>query len=171
MSRRVLLVVWLAGLWVVLWRDPSVGNVAAGLVLGVLVSTGATGTTIPAIAHRVRPLALVRFAAYFSWKLLEANVVLAREVVTPTNVIRTGIIAVPLAGYGDFLVTVVANAISLTPGTLTLDVRKTPNPILYVHVLHLGDIDDARQEAIRMAEYASAAFPPVDAPRSEEPAA
>lgn len=153
---RAIAVVALTVLWLVLWRDPSVANVLSGLVVATVVSTLSTR---PGTHHMIRPFALVRFAAYFAWKLLEANVVLAREVVTPQNSIHTGIIAVPLPGYDEFVVTIVANAVSLTPGTLTLEATKTPEPVLYVHVLHLRDLDDARHEVLAMAARAAAAFP------------
>lgn len=155
---RILNVVWLTGLWLLLWRDVSVANLLSGLAIAVLVTLG----PLRASEHRVRPLALLRFAVYFAWKLLEANVVLAREVVTPQNAIHTGIIAVPLPGTRDFVVTVVANAISLTPGTLTLEVRREPAPTLYVHVLHLHDLDEARDDVLRMARLAQAAFPSIE---------
>lgn len=153
---RALTVAALTVLWLVLWRDPSVANILSGLAVATVVST------IPArrgTRHWIRPVALVRFAAYFAWKLLEANVVLAREVVTPQNSIHTGIIAVPLPGFDDFVATVVANAVSLTPGTLTLEVTRTPEPVLYVHVLHLRDLDEARHEVLAMASRAAEAFP------------
>ncbi len=155
-------------LWLVLWRDPSVANVLSGVLVAAVVST------IPARAgtrHRIRPVALIRFIVYFGWKLLEANVVLAREVVTPQNSINTGIIAVALPECSDLVLTIVANAVSLTPGTLTLEVSHAPHPVLYVHVLHLRDIDDARNEVLAMAFRVAAAFVPVGARSSASTAA
>ena len=106
--KRMLSILGLTSLWVVLWRDISVANVASGLVVSAVVSSG-----IPRSAeHRVRPLALARFVGYFAVELVRANLVLAREVVTPQNQIETGIIAVPLDGYSDFVATIVANATS-----------------------------------------------------------
>lgn len=158
MRRRLPLIVWLTLLWVALWRDVTIANVAGGLVVAVVVTNGSSTPVDPRFGHRVRPLALLRFLAYFTWKLLEANLVLAREVVTPTNDINTGIVAVPMRDDSSLVVTIVANAVSLTPGTLTLEVRREPDPVLYVHVLHLHDLDDARAEVERMAERARAAF-------------
>lgn len=147
-----------------LWRDPSVVNLLTGTVIAVAVSGRGPDPRGAGSTHRVSVLSLARFAVFFAWKLLEANVVLAREVVTPKNVICTGIVGVALPGYSDLVVTLVANAISLTPGTLTLEVRREPEPILYVHVLHLRDLDAARADMQRMAELARSVFP-VAAPR------
>jgi multicomponent Na+:H+ antiporter subunit E len=97
--------------------------------------------------HTLRPLRLATFLAWFAWQLVLSNLVVAREVVTPRDHIRTGIVRVPLSGCSDLVVTVIANAISLTPGTLTLEARHDP-PALYVHVLHLYDIDSARRDIL-----------------------
>ena len=153
--RRLLAVVWLTVLWLVLWRDVSAANVLSGLALAALVSLW-----IPTESqHRIRPLRFLSFLAYFLRARIEANFVLAREVVTPTNHIHTGIIAVPLPGCSDFIVTVVANATSLTPGTLTLEVTRDPEPVIYVHVLHLRDPETARAEVLDLAARVAAAFP------------
>jgi multicomponent Na+:H+ antiporter subunit E len=155
---RLASMLWFMTLWVVLWRDVSAANLVSGLVVA---SVASALPTRGGPRHQLRPIALLKFLAYFCWKLLEANVVLAREVVTPINSIRTGIIAIPLPGYSDFVLTVAANAVSLTPGTLTLEASGAPDPMLYVHVLHLRDLDHARNEVIAIAARAAAAFPIV----------
>ena len=65
--------------------------------------------------------------------------------VTPTHLSQPGIIAMPLDVEGDGEILLVASLISLTPGTLSLDVssdRKT----LYVHAMFVEDPDALRQE-------------------------
>ncbi len=158
--RRLVVIGWLTVLWIVLWRDVSVANVLSGLVVSVAVSAG---LSLPWAGggrsrHRVRLVAASRFLVYFAWKLLEANVVIAREVVTPRNRIQTGIIAVTLPVCSDQVVTLVANAVSLTPGTLTLEVRGSQPCTLYVHVLHLHDVERAREDVRTLARLAVAAF-------------
>lgn len=153
--KRALSILGLTSLWLVLWRDISAANLVSGLVVSAVVTTGLPSTT----QHRVRPLALLRFVGYFAVQLIQANIVLAREVLTPQNQIETGIIAVPLDGCSDFVTTIVANATSLTPGTLTLEVARRPEPVLFVHVLHLHDLDDARADVEAMAQRVIAAFP------------
>lgn len=158
--RRLVIVLWLTALWVLLWRDLSVANVASGVLVAVLVEVVLSLRWAGWVdqGHRVRPLALGSFVAYFAWKLLEANLVLARTVVTPRRRVRTGIIAVPMAGSSDLVVTVVANAVSLTPGTLTVEARRGDRAELYVHVLFLHDIERARADVRTLTRLASAAF-------------
>jgi hypothetical protein len=61
----------------------------------------------------------------------------------------------------------VANAVSLTPGTLTLDVDPDP-PVLYVHVLHLRDVDRLRREVAPLELLVTQAFGTAAAVRNVE---
>ena len=154
---RVLAVVgWSIVVWTALWGSPSLANVVWGGVLGLL---SLRLLPVRHKAHRVpvRPLALVRFGLVFLWALVRASAVVAWEVVTPTNDIVEGIIAIPLRTRSPGLITLIGNAISLTPGTLTLEVRQDP-PTLYVHVLHLRAIEDVRADIHHLEEVALAAF-------------
>lgn len=155
-SARVLTIAWLTVAWVALWEDLSVANLVAGLAL----ATGLVALfplSPPGVAGTLRPAAAVRFALYFAWKLVEASLVVAWEVVTPHNRIKQGIVAVPIQGVSDILTTLVANAISLTPGTLTIEIRRQPT-ILYVHVLHLQDVEAVRREVQYLEVLAIRAF-------------
>lgn len=82
-------------------------------------------------------------AGYFLRQLLVSNLRVLWDVITPRQSSRPGIVGVPLAARTDLEITLVANLVSLTPGTLSLDVsddRKT----LYVHVMFMDDIDAVR---------------------------
>jgi multicomponent Na+:H+ antiporter subunit E len=58
----------------------------------------------------------------------------------------------------------VADAVSLTPGTLTLEVQREPL-ILYVHVLHLRSVEDVRRDVRRLELDAVRAFGSAEALR------
>ena len=153
---RLYTTIWLTVVWVALWEDLSAANVLAGLALAVGLVV-LFPLSPPGVAGALRPAAMVRFALYFAWKLVEASLVLAWEVVTPRNRINQGIVAVPIQGVSDTLTTLVANAISLTPGTLTIEIRRRPT-ILYVHVLHLHDIEAVRRDVQHLEVLAIRAF-------------
>lgn len=153
--------VWLVLLWLLLWDDLSVANVLSGLLVGVAVLTLAR---LPRVNRAddenvavVHPLRTIGFGAYVLYKLVEANVLLAWEIVTPTNSINTGVVAVPLRTESSTAMMVVANVITLTPGTMTIEVLGTP-PVVYVHVLHLQDIEQVRRELLRLEELSVRAF-------------
>jgi multicomponent Na+:H+ antiporter subunit E len=158
----VVLVTWLTVMWVALWGNLSWANVLGGLaaasVLLAVYRVATTGTP----AYPLRPLPALRFILFFLWKLFEANLVLAWEVVTPRNKINEGIVAVPIQGCSDGLITLVSNAITLTPGTVTLEVNRNP-AVLYVHVLHLHDIEDVRRDVRHLEALAIRAFGSPDA--------
>lgn len=140
----LLMIMWLTVVWVALWEDLSVANLLAGLTLAAVLAT-LFPLSDPGVPGTMRPVAAAHFALYFAWKLVEASLVLAWEVMTPRNRINQGIVAVPIQGISDSLTTLVANAISLTPGTLTIEIRRRPT-VLYVHVLHLHDIEAVRRD-------------------------
>jgi multicomponent Na+:H+ antiporter subunit E len=154
------LVIWLVLLWMGLWGQFTWANLFGGIAVAVgvlLVAARATGT---AGLHpsTVRPLGVLRFAGYFLVQLVKANLILAWEIVTPHNRINTGIIGVPVRGLSDSLITLVANAVTLTPGTVTVEVRREPQPMVYVHVLHLHDIEAVRREVLHLEALAVKAF-------------
>jgi multicomponent Na+:H+ antiporter subunit E len=95
-----------------------------------------------------RALVIARFIAFLPFFLRElvlANVQVALEVITPTNRMRPGIIRVPLRVRSDLQIMLFANLISLTPGTLTLEVTEDRSS-LYVHGLHVKDPEDFRSK-------------------------
>lgn len=142
--RHLVFVGWLAVVWVVLWRDLTLANLVSGVVIAgvvLLVFPLRHGGT----HARVRPVAVIGFLGYFLWKLLVSNVIVARAILAPRARVHTGIVAVPTTPHSDLVVTLVANAISLTPGTLSIEVRRDP-ATLYVHVLDLRDLDKVRAD-------------------------
>jgi multicomponent Na+:H+ antiporter subunit E len=154
--RVAVVVLWSIVVWVALWGDLTVANVLWGGSLGLGTLRLLPVTHQP---HRVpvRPLPAVRFVLLFLWSLVRASAIVAWEVVTPRNDINEGIVAIPLQTDSPGLVTLLANSVSLTPGTLTLEVRPEP-PTLYVHVLHLRAVEDVRADIHHLEEVALAAF-------------
>jgi len=154
--RNLVAGLWLVVFWVALWEDLSVGNVLGGVLVAIAVLVVARPPASQG-RSRFRPMAALRFLAYFLWKLVEASAIVAWEVATPTNVINEGIVAVPIHGRSRLLTTIVANAITLTPGTLTLQIHTDPT-VLYVHVLHLRTIEEVRAEVHKLEHLAVLAF-------------
>lgn len=147
---------WLVALWLALWGTVTPANVAGGLLVAVLVQR------LPDPYHpegRVafRPWPALRFLGYMAVKLVEASFVVAREVVSRRDRINTGVVEVPLRGASDQLVTIVANAIGLLPGSITVEVERDP-PTLFVHALHVESVDAVRDEIHELEERAIRAF-------------
>jgi multicomponent Na+:H+ antiporter subunit E len=80
----------------------------------------------------------VLFSCYFLWELTLANLRVAYDVVTPTHYMRPVILALPMDADTDIEITVLANLITLKPGTLSLDVS-VDRKVLYVHSMYLEE--------------------------------
>jgi multicomponent Na+:H+ antiporter subunit E len=136
------------------------GLIVAGLVLASAAQMRPERTR--ATTPRINPIGVVIFLIYVLYKLIQANLILAWEIVTPRNRIRTGVVAVPLRTNSEIVMMLVANMVTLTPGTITLESRGKP-PVLYVHVLHLDDADKTRRELYQLERIAIRAFGSPDA--------
>jgi multicomponent Na+:H+ antiporter subunit E len=88
---------------------------------------------------------VIGFLVYFMVELLRANFRVALEVLTPDFNMSPAIVAIPLDIKRDIEITLLANLITLTPGTLSLDVS-TDRRVLYVHTMYITDIEAFRRE-------------------------
>jgi multicomponent Na+:H+ antiporter subunit E len=87
----------------------------------------------------------INLIGYFLVELAVSNLKVLWDIITPGHINRPGIIGVPLAARSDLEIFLVANLLSLTPGSLSVDLsrdRKT----LYVHIMFLDDVEKARRE-------------------------
>lgn len=84
---------------------------------------------------------LISFFFFFLYELLKANLQVAADVVTPKFYMEPGIVAYPLDAKSDLEITLLANVISLTPGTLSLDVSNDKK-VLYIHAMYVNDRDE-----------------------------
>lgn len=155
------LLIWLVFLWVLLWGEFSWANVISGTVIGYLIVLGSgighTTSIHPDDRARISPLHLLKFVFVVLLKLVQSNLVLAWEILTPRNKINSGIIAIQLRTESALSMVVVANVITLTPGTMTLESKGSP-ATLYVNVLHLHDLDKVRQELLHIEDLSVKAF-------------
>lgn len=155
---------WVVGLtvvWVLLQGDLSAANVIGG-ALAALVVLVAVPVAAPDRRHRVHPLGLVRFLAFVGWSLVTSSATVARTVVAPRpERLRAGFVRIELPGATQLVATMVANAISLTPGTLTVTASVDDDgAVLHVHVLGLADVDAYRAEVVDLQRRATAAVSP-----------
>jgi multicomponent Na+:H+ antiporter subunit E len=156
LTRHPGLVLFLTAVWVGLWGSVTWANVMGGLVIAVVLLLALPLTEVPS-QGRVRPWGLVRLVVYFTGDLVRASLQVALLVVRPRSELRQAVIAVPVRGASDSLLTLLANAISLTPGTLTLEVDR-PRSTLYVHALDVGPgpqgVERLRADILRLERLA-----------------
>lgn len=149
--------------WVALWGSPSVGNLVSGALVAAFVLTvfpGGPDRTADEHSSRVRLLAPFHFLGRFFVELVMSTFSVAIAVIAPRRRVREGVVKVRLRSSSPMIGTVVANSITLTPGTLTLDVDpdSVRGTLLHVHVLGLADPESVRSTALDLERLAIEAF-------------
>jgi multicomponent Na+:H+ antiporter subunit E len=136
----------LALAWTVATGQFTVANLIAGLVLGYFILLFAQRAIGPS-GYFAKVPQVARFALFYLWQLILSNLRVAYDVVTPTHHMRPGVIAVPLDAETDAEITLLANLITLTPGTLSVDLSPDRR-VLYVHAMYIdhGDVAAARRQ-------------------------
>ena len=84
---------------------------------------------------------VIAFIFFFLYELVKANLEVAYDVITPRFFMKPGIIKIPLTAKSDLEITMLANLITLTPGTLSLDVSDDKK-VLYVHAMYVKDKEE-----------------------------
>jgi multicomponent Na+:H+ antiporter subunit E len=83
---------------------------------------------------------LFHYVPVFLWEVLKANIDVAYRVVHPGLPIKPGIVKVKTSLRSDIACTLLANSITLTPGTMSVDIDKD-NAVLYVHWIDVRSQD------------------------------
>ena len=135
--KSAIVVILLAGIWTAVTGSATLANLILGLAVGAL-ALALVRETIPPDYSRVRPVKLILLAGLFFRELALSAIRVAILVVRPKMVLKPGIFAYPLTLTRDFEITLLANLITLTPGTLTVDVSPD-HKTLYIHALDCAD--------------------------------
>ena len=154
---------WLTLLWVLLWGQVTFANVLGGLAVSVAVVLFARLDSGSLRPTHFRPWWALCYLATLGWQLLVSNIRLAYEILTPGDGTHTGIIAIPIRGGSDAVVNLVANSITLTPGTMTIDVKRheddqAAGATLYVHCIYSKDVESPRHDVLKLEALALRAF-------------
>lgn len=163
--RRVVL---LTILWLLAWGRASIPLVVSGVALSLALLTAFPPARTRTTRIRLRPLAVGRLVVYVFGQLVTSNVLVTREVLSRRSRVRTGVLAHHLRHPSDELLTLIANIIALTPGTMTVEATRKP-AVIYVHFLLLDDVDAARRQITRLEDLAFAALgqPTADPQRKD----
>ena len=87
----------------------------------------------------------VCFACFYLKEVLVSNFYIVWDVLTPEDKSRAGIIALDIPHeMSDHMVLIVSNLMTMTPGTLTLELTENRKRLL-VHVLYLHDVEATRR--------------------------
>lgn len=135
MKNRFLSNILLTIIWVALTGDFTLANYFFGFLISFFMMWLITSGTGDAKYFRILPK-VIGFVFFFIYELVKANLQVAYEVMTPNYNMTPGIVKVPLDAKTNLEITFLANLISLTPGTLSLDVSDDKK-VLYVHSMYI----------------------------------
>jgi len=119
-------------------------NLAFGFVLSACALT-LIREQVGTVGYLSRGYRITSLGLLFLYELFMSAYKVAKLVLSPTMELKPGIFAFPLRLERDFEITLLANLITLTPGTLSVDVSEDGRT-LYVHAIDCSDPEGARRD-------------------------
>jgi multicomponent Na+:H+ antiporter subunit E len=118
---RALEIAWLTLVWVLLWGTFTPLSIVGGVVvaIGVLASFRFPP---PAPFLPVRPLRLLALVGYLGYDMVVSGAGVSWQTLRYGRAARGAVFEVPLLSSSDRVVTVIANALSLSPGAMALQI-------------------------------------------------
>lgn len=135
----------LAAVWVLMTGNFEFLNYVFGFFIAYVVILLMSRSISTVTDYPRRLPRTIYFLLYFIEELVKSNIKVAIDIITPTFMGRPGVIGLELDAKTNLEITLVANIISLTPGTLSLDVS-ADKKILFVHAMYLIDEEKVRDE-------------------------
>jgi multicomponent Na+:H+ antiporter subunit E len=134
------LLVWLVLVWNLLWGTWSWANLVSGVVVALAVTVL---LPLPPVigGTRVRPGGLLVYLGTFFADLVRSAFLVAWQTIRPQGIGRSAIIRVQLRTDSDLLLTIVAESLTLVPGSVVIDMDREQR-VLALHILHVRDEDD-----------------------------
>lgn len=141
MMRRLLphpvLTIVLALIWVLLVNSVSAGHILLGLLFGWSLPLF-TRSFWPESVRIARPLVLLRYIAIVLFDIVVANLTVARLILGRPKNLQPKFVELPLDLQSDLAISLLANTITLTPGTVSAQLSDDRR-CLIVHALHETD--------------------------------
>ncbi|HEY9577468.1 MAG TPA: Na+/H+ antiporter subunit E [Pseudobacillus sp.] len=141
MAFQILLNFFLAFLWMFLQVSFNSKTFIIGYLLGLILIYGMRRFFKTELYLR-RVFAVIYLTLLFFKELIMANFDVLKVILKPKLDIQPGIFALPTELKSDWEITLLANLITLTPGTLVIDISDDQK-ILYVHAIDVPDVQDA----------------------------
>ncbi len=154
--KRVVLFIWAFVLWVLLTWPVDRQSCAVGLVVSLVVALVMREMTTERFGRWLNPVRWFWAFLYFfvfTYYVIKANFDVAYRVLHPSMPIHPGIVKVKSKLQSASARTALANSITLTPGTMTIDF--TDDGTYYVHWINVKsqDIEEATEQIIGRFEW------------------
>jgi multicomponent Na+:H+ antiporter subunit E len=147
---RIIVFVFALLVWFALTDIKDYQEAIIGIAISLLISFLAGHFLIKNVASQHPVKRTIHFLFYivkFMWEMIKANLEVAYLVIHPMLPIKPGIVKIKTKLTKDSAITVLSNSITLTPGTLTIDINEQKKE-LYIHWINVKtqDIDKATEE-------------------------
>jgi len=147
MVKQFLINLLLSFIWVALTGSMYYSNFLFGFLLGFFI-LWIMNKNEEDSRYFLRVPKIIGFAFYFLKEMLLANLQVAYDVITPNYFFKPGIVRFPLMATTDLEINLLSMFISLTPGTVLLDVSEDKKDI-FIHVMYLNN----REKFIARMQY------------------
>jgi multicomponent Na+:H+ antiporter subunit E len=127
--------------WLLLTFNLAIPNIIVGIVASIICSLFFGRFFITNVYKLLQPRRYFWFVIYlfiFIWECIKANVDVAYRVLHPSMPIRPGIVKVKTALKSDLAKMLLANSITMTPGTISVDII---DDYLYIHWIYIRSED------------------------------
>jgi multicomponent Na+:H+ antiporter subunit E len=141
MPFQIVLNVIIAVMWMFLSESYSFPSFLSGYLIGIFLLF-LLQRFIPDTFYMKRVVKIISLVFLFIKELLLSNIEIVKLVYKRKPDIEPGIFALPTELKSNWEITLLANLITLTPGTLTVAVSED-NSVLYIHAMDIDDIDEA----------------------------
>lgn len=148
MSYYFVMNIFLAFLWAALLGQFKPANMLTGFVIGYF-ALFMVQRALPPSSYFGKVYQAIVFVLFFLWELVVASLRVAVDVLTLRHHMRPRVLAYPLEAHSQVEIVLFSNLITLTPGTLSLDVS-SDRRVLYVHVMYADDQKQAKKELRRL---------------------
>lgn len=125
--------------WAALTGTVTLGGLAVGFVIGFAV-LWLTQPLIGASRYHSRVVAWIKLVIMFHYELFVSSMQVIMDIITPRHLATPALIEMPLDVKTDAGILLVTNLISLTPGTLSVDVSEDRTTLL-IHAMFADDPD------------------------------
>jgi multicomponent Na+:H+ antiporter subunit E len=136
--------IFLAMTWTLLQGQLRALDFIGGFVLGYVV-IGLSQRLLGSGNYSRKVMQVLRFVAFVAWDIFTASLALAWLMLQPKPKLSPAVIAVPLDVQTDLEIVLLANLITLSPGTLSVDVSDDQRT-LYVHTINQDQPEQFRAE-------------------------
>lgn len=138
--------------WLAYTSSFKTEEVLTGLIVSTFIALFTYGLFAENSSNNIikRFLYLIIYLPVFLWEMIKANLDVAKRVLSPSLPINPGIVAIKTNIGSDTGKMFLANSITLTPGTLTLDID---NDNLYIHWIDVKSDNNNKQQDLIAGKF------------------